>query len=269
MDQQSITVIDAFTQKPFAGNPAAVCILREPRSDAWLQAIAREMNLSETAFLWPLAQATYRLRWFTPKIEVKLCGHATLASAHLIWEQNIEPVTSLLKFETLSGTLTAQYHESGWIGLDFPSNPAEECACPPELRESLQVEPLYCARYESGYLVEVADKDALLAIQPDFNLMLRSGFGRAIVTSRAEPSEPYDFVSRFFAPDAGINEDPVTGSAHCILGPYWAWKLGKRELLAFQASERGGELRLTVGDARTILRGQAVTVLRGQLTVGG
>jgi predicted PhzF superfamily epimerase YddE/YHI9 len=268
MDQQSITVIDAFTQKPFAGNPAAVCILKEPRSDAWLQTIAREMNLSETAFLWPLAQATYRLRWFTPKIEVKLCGHATLASAHLIWERNIEPIASLLKFETLSGTLTAQYHESGWIALDFPSRPAEECACPPELRESLQVEPLYCARHESTYLVEVDGKDALLAIQPDFNLMLRTGFGRAIVTSRAAPSEPFDFVSRFFAPDAGINEDPVTGSAHCILGPYWAWKLGKRELMAFQASGRGGELRLTVGDTRTILRGQAVTVLKGQLAVG-
>ena len=269
MDQPGITVIDAFTQKPFTGNPAAVCIVKEPRNDAWLQAVAREMNLSETAFLWPLAQSTYRLRWFTPKIEVKLCGHATLASAHLLWEQNIEPVASLLKFETLSGTLTAQYQGSGWIALDFPSGPAKECACPPELRASLQVEPLYCGRYESTYLVEVADKDVLLAIQPDFNSMLRTGFGRSIVTSRAAPSEPYDFVSRFFAPDAGINEDPVTGSAHCILGPYWASKLGKRELLAFQASERGGELRLTVGDTRTILQGQAVTVLRGHLAIDG
>lgn len=225
------------------------------------------MNLSETAFLLPEGEGVYRLRWFTPKIEVKLCGHATLASAHVLWTEGYAPVSQLLYFETLSGRLTAERKEDGWIALDFPSLPVTETACPPELRQALQIEPLFAAKTPSTYLVEVANRTALLGIKPDFGLMLRSGCGRVIVTCQADPGDQYDFYSRFFAPDAGIDEDPVTGSAHCALAPYWAKKLGKNELHAFQCSERGGELRLLVREDRTVLQGRAVVVLKGQFLV--
>ena len=268
MDLQSITVVDAFTQVPFAGNPAAVCILKKRRPDAWMQAVAKEMNLSETAFLLPQNEGSYQLRWFTPKVEVKLCGHATLASAHILWEEGYVPETETLRFETLSGILTTERLESGWIALNFPSQTVTESACPNELRQALHVEPTFVVGNGAVLLVEVASKEVLLGIDPDFDLLLRSGCGRVIVTCRAQPHEPYDFFSRFFAPDAGINEDPVTGSAHCVLGPYWAERLGRTDLKAFQASERGGELRLSIRGNRTILQGRAVTVLRGNLLAG-
>jgi PhzF family phenazine biosynthesis protein len=262
MDVQPITVVDAFTSVPFAGNPAAVCILKQEQSVAWMQSVANEMNLSETAFLLPQGENVYRLRWFTPKLEVKLCGHATLASAHVLWEEGL--TSGPLHFETLSGRLAAEQKEDGWIGLNFPSKVATESVCPLELIQGLGVKPTFTAKYDSGFLVEVANKEVLLGMHPDFGLLVESGCGRAIVTCKAGAGDEYDFFSRFFAPDAGINEDPVTGSAHCVLGPYWAKKLGKNELHAFQCSERGGELRLSIQGDRTVLQGRAVIVLKGQ-----
>ena len=268
MDVQPITVVDAFTTVPFAGNPAAVCVLKQEQSAAWMQSVANEMNLSETAFLLPQGENVYRLRWFTPKVEVKLCGHATLASAHVLWEEG-QASLAPLHFETLSGRLTAEQGEEGWIALNFPSQSVTESGYPPELRQGLGAEPVFVAKYDSGFLVEVANKKVLLGIQPDFGLLVQNGCGCIIVTCRAEPGNEYDFFSRFFAPDAGIYEDPVTGSAHCVLGPYWAKKLGKNELRAFQCSERGGELRLSVQGERTVLQGRAVTILKGQVLPRG
>jgi PhzF family phenazine biosynthesis protein len=269
MDLQPITVVDAFTNVPFAGNPAAVCVLKQERSAAWMQSVATEMNLSETAFLLSEGDNVYRLRWFTPKVEVKLCGHATLASAHLLWEEGQAEGSKPLHFETLSGRLTAEQKEEGWIAMNFPSRFATESDAPSELRQGLGVEPLFAAKYDSGFLVEVANKEVLLGIKADFGRLVQSGCGGVIVTAQAQSGDEYDFFSRFFAPDAGINEDPVTGSAHCVLGPYWAKKLGKDELRAFQCSERGGELRLSVQGERTVLQGRAVTVLKGQFLARG
>ena len=263
MDVQPITIVDAFTSVPFAGNPAAVCVLKQEQSAAWMQSVASEMNLSETAFLLSEGENVYRLRWFTPKVEVTLCGHATLASAHVLWEEG--QAAAPLHFESLSGRLTAEQQGEGWISLNFPSKFVTESICPPELRQGLGTEPVSVAKYDSGFLVEIANKEVLAGIHPDFGLLVRSGCGRVIVTCKAETGQKYDFFSRFFAPDAGINEDPVTGSAHCVLGPYWAKKLGKNDLRAFQCSERGGELRLSVQGERTVLQGRAVTVLKGQL----
>jgi PhzF family phenazine biosynthesis protein len=275
MNVQPVTVVDAFTSVPFAGNPAAVCVLKQEESTEWMQSVAKEMNLSETAFLLSAAENVYRLRWFTPKVEVELCGHATLASAHVLWEEG-QTSPAPLHFETLSGRLTAERKEEGWIALNFPSRPVRhsqdgeggsvtETAGLPELRKALGVEPVFVGTYESGFLVEVANKKVLLGIQPDFALLVQSGCGRVIVTCKAESGDEYDFFSRFFAPDAGINEDPVTGSAHCALAPYWAEKLGRNELRAFQCSERGGEVRLSFQGERTVLQGRAVTMLKGQL----
>jgi PhzF family phenazine biosynthesis protein len=264
MDVQPITVVDAFTSVPFAGNPAAVCVLKQEESAEWMQSVAKEMNLSETAFLLSEGENVYRLRWFTPKVEVKLCGHATLASAHVLWEEG-QASAAPLHFETLSGRLTAEQKQEGWIALNFPSKSVTEFVCPPELRQGLGAETAFVAKYDSGFLVEVANKKVLLGIQPDFGLLVQSGCGRVIVTCKAEIGDEYNFFSRFFAPDAGINEDPVTGSAHCVLAPYWAKKLGQNELHAFQCSERGGELRLSVQGERTVLQGRAVTVLKGEL----
>ena len=268
MDVQPITVVDAFTSVPFAGNPAAVCVLKQEASAEWMQSVAKEMNLSETAFLLAEGKSVYRLRWFTPRVEVKLCGHATLASAHVLWEE-AQASAAPLHFETLSGRLTAEQKEEGWIALNFPSKSVTESGCPPELRKGLASEPVFVAKYDSdsGFLVEVANKKVLLAIEPDFGLLVQSGCGRVIVTCKAESGDEYDFFSRFFAPDAGINEDPVTGSAHCVLAPYWAKKLGKNELHAFQCSERGGELWLSIQGERTVLQGRAVTMLKGDLLV--
>jgi PhzF family phenazine biosynthesis protein len=265
MDVQPITVVDAFTSVPFAGNPAAVCVLKQAESAEWMQSVAKEMNLSETAFLTSEGENLYRLRWFTPKVEVKLCGHATLASAHVLWTEGQASSAGPLHFDTLSGTLTAEQKEEDWIALNFPSKSVWESAWLPELSQGLGAEPAFVAKYDSGFLVEVANKKVLLGIQPDFSLLVRSGCGRVIVTCKAETEDKYDFFSRFFAPDAGINEDPVTGSAHCVLAPYWAKKLGRTELNAFQCSERGGELRLSVQGDRTVIQGHAVTILKGQL----
>jgi PhzF family phenazine biosynthesis protein len=259
--------VDAFTDKPFGGNPAAVCLLGSPRDERWMQSVAREMNLSETAFLSPSGDG-YDLRWFTPTTEVDLCGHATLASAHALWESGRLASDSPARFRTKSGLLTCQ-RRGTWIEMDFPSTPPEDWNPPAGLLDALGVRTLNTARSRFDWLVEVASEAEVRAARPDFGLLKRVEARGVIVTSRAAPGgsavRPVDFVSRFFAPAAGIDEDPVTGSAHCCLAPYWRQRLGRDEMVGWQASARGGEVCVKVVGERVLLSGQAVTVLRGEL----
>jgi predicted PhzF superfamily epimerase YddE/YHI9 len=258
----AIVQVDAFTDKPFAGNPAAVCILPAQRDERWMQDVAREMNLSETAFLHPENEG-YRLRWFTPTVEVALCGHATLASAHVLWEGGHLAPSTLARFHTKSGLLTAE-RRGAWIELDFPAAVAAPAAPPPGLLEALQVQPAAVGRSRFDYLVEVDSEETVRRVTPDFTALRRIDTRGIMVTSRAS-TPGFDFVSRFFAPASGIDEDPATGSSHCTLAPYWSKRLGKTEFVAFQASPRGGVVRARVQGDRVILGGQAVTVLRGEL----
>jgi PhzF family phenazine biosynthesis protein len=258
----TIIQVDAFTNKPFAGNPAAVCVLPAPREEEWMQAVASEMNLSETAFLHKEGDG-YRLRWFTPAKEVDLCGHATLASAHVLWERGSTPEDKTIRFLTRSGELTAS-KQGDWIELDFPAEPEEPTKAPANLVEALEVKPLYTGKNRFDYLVEVDSEKSLRRLQPNFILLAKVHTRGIIVTSRSHSPE-YDFVSRFFAPAVGINEDPVAGSAHCCLGPFWGKRFGKRDLIGYQASARGGMVRVRLGEKRVYLGGQAVTVLRGEL----
>ncbi len=254
--------VDAFASKPFSGNPAAVCLLPEACDASWMQQVAAEMNLSETAFLYPKGEV-YHLRWFTPVCEVDLCGHATLASAHVLWEEKHVDSETAIQFETRSGVLRAEKIETG-IQIDFPAE-AEQCVdAPLELLEALNVEALYLGKTRFDYLIEVESETVLRAIQPDFRALKRVAMRGVIVSSRASHAD-YDFVSRFFAPAAGIDEDPVTGSAHCVLGPYWEKRMGKKELTAYQASARGGRLKVRCQGERVFLEGEACTVLRGKL----
>lgn len=256
-----VTQVDAFTDQPFAGNPAAVCLLPEARPAEWMQAVAAEMNLSETAFLLKQADG-YELRWFTPTVEVNLCGHATLASAHVLWETGELREARQARFHTRGGLLTAD-RRGAWIELDFPAKREEPAPAPPGLVEALGVEPIYTGRNQFDYLVEGEREEAVRALRPNFGLLANLGVRGVIVTGQGSP--PYDFVSRFFAPGSGIDEDPVTGSAHCCLGPFWSARLGKTDFLAYQASPRGGVVRVRLDGDRVILGGQAVTVLRGEL----
>lgn len=256
--------VDAFTDRPFSGNPAAVCVLEHSHDDAWMQLLAREMNLSETAFIWPEGGG-YRLRWFTPKIEVALCGHATLATAHVLWEAGLADRGRPIAFETKSGRLTAALvgHR---IELDFPLTPVEPSAEPAGLADALGVSPLYVARSRFDYLVEVDSEQTLRRMKPDFRRLAAVEARGVIVTSDSARSE-FDFVSRFFAPAAGVDEDPVTGSAHCCLADFWGRRLGKAAMVAWQASERGGCVRMRVVGDRVFLGGQAVTIVRGRLAI--
>jgi len=256
--------VDAFTDTPFCGNPAAVCILPEPREDNWMQNVAREMNLSETAFVVE-AKDGYDLRWFTPSVEVDLCGHATLASAHILWEQGFLEADEEINFHTKSGLLKATKN-APWIELDFPAKPPEGTTVPRELIKAIGVTPKYTGRNLFDYIIEVESEKVLRELQPDFQAIRQLNVRGVIVTCRAEQGN-YDFVSRFFAPGVGVNEDPVTGSAHCCLGPYWKERLNKEEFLAYQASARGGYLRVRVNGDRVTLGGKAITVLSGELIV--
>jgi PhzF family phenazine biosynthesis protein len=258
----SMTIVDAFTERPFAGNPAAVCLLEKEQPEAWLRNVAREMNQSETAFLLPEKDG-YRLRWFSPTIEIDLCGHATLASAHVLWEQGILESRREARFYTRSGLLTAVRKE-GWIELDFPAEPAEPAEVSICFEEILGVPAFLAGKNRMDYLVEVPDEESVTGMRPDFAALARLDCRGVIVTSRAAGRE-YDFCSRFFAPGAGIPEDPVTGSAHCCLGLCWGKKLGKRVLTGYQASARGGIVRVELDGERVKLLGKAVTVLRGEL----
>jgi PhzF family phenazine biosynthesis protein len=259
---QRIVQVDAFADRPFAGNPAAVCVLETPKDPAWMQAVALEMNLSETAFLAPEADG-YRLRWFTPTVEVDLCGHATLASAHVLWEDGHLPSDSPATFQTRSGRLSATMLD-GWITLDFPSKPVERAIDLEALATALDVRVVYSGMSRFDALIEVKSEEVLRGIIPDFVALEAVPARGVIVTARSDSPE-FDFVSRFFGPSAGVPEDPVTGSAHCVLGPYWAEKLGKTEMVGYQASARGGVVRVRLEGDRVLLRGKAVTVLRGEL----
>ncbi len=254
--------VDAFTDRPFTGNPAAICLLTDPQDAGWMQSVAQEMNLSETAFLQRHPNG-FLLRWFTPKVEVDLCGHATLASAHVLWEEGYLRPEEKAHFYTKSGLLVAE-RQGPWIELDFPSEPEEEASAPPNLIRALGVSPRYVGKNRLDYLVEVASEEVLRSLKPDYTLLETVAARGVIVTSLASSSK-FDFVSRFFAPRAGIPEDPVTGSAHCCLGPFWERRLKRNEFLAYQASSRGGTLRVRLGEGRVYLGGQAVTVLRGEL----
>jgi PhzF family phenazine biosynthesis protein len=258
--------VDAFTEKPFSGNPAAVCILPGPCSPTWMQNVAKEMNLSETAFLYKQEDG-FHLRWFTPVAEVDLCGHATLASAHILWETGLLNSKEQARFLTRSGLLMAEMREDQ-IELNFPANPDEPASAPPGLLEALGITPQYVGRSKFDYLIEVNSEESVRKIRPDFTLLKTVPVRGISVTSLAT-SPGYDFISRFFAPRVGVNEDPVTGSVHCTLGPFWSKKLGKNEFIAYQASERGGVLRIRVAGDRVYLGGRAVTILRGELIDDG
>ena len=255
--------VDAFTDRPFAGNPAAVCVLTESRDAAWMQNVAAEMNLAETAFLLKQADL-FNLRWFTPTIEVDLCGHATLASAHVLWEAGYLKPDQPARFSTRSGLLTCE-RKGDWIEMDFPAEPEEKTSPPPSLEKALGITARYVGKNRFDYLVEVDSEDTVRKLKPNCALLGEIPTRGVIVTSRAS-SPGFDFVSRFFAPRAGIPEDPVTGSAHCSLGPFWKNRLHKDEFVAYQASLRGGVVRVRVAGNRVFLGGQAVTVLRGELT---
>ncbi len=254
--------VDAFTDRPFAGNPAAVCLLPGLRDDRWLQGVAAEMNLSETAFLLPRSDG-FQLRWFTPAVEVSLCGHATLAAAHVLWETQRLAATEPARFHTHSGLLTAERRGDD-IWLDFPSRPATPCEDEHGLAAALGVRPVWVGKNGLDYLVEVASEAAVRRLQPDIAQLAALPVRGVIVTSRADGSG-CDFVSRFFAPGVGVAEDPVTGSAHCCLAPFWGQRFGKVDLVGHQVSARGGVVRVGVRGDRVLLGGRAVTMLRGEL----
>src|SRR5690348_12510171 len=258
-----IVTVDAFTSVPFAGNPAAVCVLPEARPDEWMRSVAREMNLSETAFLVP-RNGDFDLRWLTPAVEVALCGHATVASAHVLWQDGHLAEGKQARFHTRSGLLTAD-RRGEWIELDFPVKIAEDAEPPAELLPALGMSaPLTVARNQFDYLVEIESEAELRALKPDHTTLRKIPVRGVIVTARSTTPE-FDFVSRFFAPGSGIDEDPVTGSAHTALGPYWGKKLGKTEMTGYQASARGGVVRVRLNGERIFLAGQAVTVMQASL----
>jgi PhzF family phenazine biosynthesis protein len=259
----AIIQVDSFTDRPFAGNPAAVCLLARARDERWMQDVAREMNLSETAFLVQKDE-DFDLRWFTPTVEVDLCGHATLASAHVLWEEGHLTPDQPARFHTRSGVLGA-VKKAAWIEMDFPATPAEPVARLEALESALGVKAKYTGRPRFDYLIEVESEAEVRELKPDFSELRQLKVRGVIVTSRASGSG-YDFVSRFFAPGSGIDEDPVTGSAHCCLGPFWRERLGRDDLVGYQASARGGFVRTRCVGDRVRISGQAVTVLRGELT---
>lgn len=254
--------VDAFTDRPFAGNPAAVFVLSDARSEPWMQDVAREMSVSETAFLVPGADG-YQLRWFTPTVEVDLCGHATLASAHVLWEGGHLAPDAEARFHTRSGLLTAR-RLLGWIVMDFPSEPPAPAPAPAGLAEALGAHPRWVGKNRMYYLLEVADEDAVRGLVPDYGKLVAATKDGVIVTARGA-GDGFDFISRFFAPALGVPEDPVTGSAHCALAPYWAKRIGKQDMVGLQASARSGVVRVRLTGERVILAGQAVTVLEGEL----
>ena len=255
--------VDAFAEKPFQGNPAAVCLLDDVRSADWMQSVAGEMNLSETAFVRK-TEEDYTLRWFTPTMEVELCGHATLASAHVMWSEGVVKKSELIRFHTRSGVLTCT-RAQGAIELDFPAILIAERVPPAGLLEALGVQPSFIGTSQ-GYILLIVDSEAVVRdLKPNFNV-LRSVLGiRGLIVSSLSTNPQFDFISRFFAPGCGVDEDPVTGSAHCCLAPFWSKRLGKSTMTAFQASHRGGIVQVRILNERVILGGTAITVLRGEL----
>lgn len=257
-----VVQVDAFTAVPLAGNPAAICVLPAFPEAAWMQRVAREMNVSETAFLVRRGD-DFELRWFTPTVEVDLCGHATLAAAHVLWEEGHLPSDREARFHTRSGLLTAE-RRADWIEMDFPAERAEPVPAPAELVDALRVAPTWTGRNRLDWLIAVRDAAAVRAVAPDFGRVARVTTRGVMVTAPGDDGV-HDFVSRFFAPAAGVDEDPVTGSAHCALAPFWAERLDRSELTGQQVSARGGVVRVRMAGERVRLLGQAVTVLRGEL----
>ena len=259
---QLIYQVDSFTDRAFSGNPAGVCLLPDPAPVEWMQNVAREMNLSETAFLVRQTNG-FKLRWFTPAAEVRLCGHATLASAHILWQTGVLAPGEQARFHTLSGLLTAR-QRADWIEMDFPARPPQAVQPPAGLAEALGTIFQYVGRDTDNYLVELESEAAVRTLKPDITALAKLPVRGTIVTARATDSR-FDFVSRFFAPAVGVSEDPVTGSAHCCLTPYWAGKLGKTEMTAYQVSARGGIVQVCLAGTRVLLSGQAVTVMKCDL----
>ncbi|HUP59107.1 MAG TPA: PhzF family phenazine biosynthesis protein [Thermoanaerobaculia bacterium] len=257
--------IDAFASEPFRGNPAAVCMLEAERDEQWMQSVAAEMNVSATAFPVPRDDG-FALRWFTPVGEIPLCGHGTLAAAHALWEEKILAHDEPARFHTKAGPLTAT-RAGELIELDFPAIAEESVEPPPGLLDALGVTAaIHVGKNRLDYLVEVESDDIVRKLTPDHARLSRIVPRGVIVTSRATGDE-FDFVSRFFAPAAGLPEDPVTGSSHCCLAPYWSARLGKDAMVAFQASARGGVVHVRVAGDRVKIAGRARTVLRGELVV--
>jgi PhzF family phenazine biosynthesis protein len=258
-------LVDAFTDRPFAGNPAAVCLPDTARDAAWMQAAASEMNQAETAFLRPRPDGDWDLRWFTPTVEVELCGHATLASAHVLWETGRAPAANPVRFHTQSGVLTCT-KRGDRVEMDFPAEPATAVQAPAEEAFALGAAPAFVGRNRMDMLVVLNSAAEVRRLAPDLGQVAKIKARGVIVTARAD--EPgFDFVSRFFAPQSGVAEDPVTGSAHCCLGPYWRGVLGKDELVGRQVSKRGGTVAVRVAGDRVILGGSAVLVVEGKLNV--
>ena len=257
--------VDSFAHRPFTGNPAAVCILEQAQDDAWMQGVALDMNLSETAFLLKVREG-WNLRWFTPGAEVDLCGHATLASAHILFAYGYETQDATIRFHTLSGELQVS-KQKDWLCMDFPAEPASKATAPTGMLESLGCKAVFVGKNRMDYLIEVESEEVLLKLDPDYRSLKTIPVRGIIVTCRASEGKDYDFASRFFGPAVDVDEDPVTGSAHCCLAPYWSEKLGQKKLLGYQASARGGYVRTTVSGDRVLLEGQALTVLEGNLLV--
>jgi PhzF family phenazine biosynthesis protein len=266
---QTIVCVDSFTNRAFAGNPAAVCLLSSPASERWMQHVAAEMNLSETAFVHPDEQpGVFRLRWFTPRVEVDLCGHATLAAAHVLWEEKLLRAADPARFQTRSGLLTAVRRDN-WIELDFPAEPAKTTIDDPaeldRIGLALNGPVVSACRNRFDLLVELANEPTVRSLRPDIARVATFPVRGIIATSLSSVAE-FDFVSRFFAPQVGVDEDPVCGSAHCFLAPFWAARLGRNSLTAHQVSNRGGVIKVRLEGDRVALIGQAVTVLKGELT---
>ncbi|MAF51767.1 MAG: PhzF family phenazine biosynthesis protein [SAR202 cluster bacterium] len=257
-----IYTVDAFTAGPFKGNPAGVCLLDAPAEVEWMQAVAREMNLSETAFLLRRDDGI-DLRWFTPAVEVDLCGHATLASSHILWETGVLATRQQARFHTRSGLLTASRNNE-LIEMDFPADPTRPSEAPAELLDALGAPPTSVHQSRHHYLFDMGSEEAVRSLQPDFAALARNADFGVIVTCASESAE-YDFVSRFFAPAVGIDEDPVTGAAHCCLSPFWSERLGSDSLVGYQASARGGVVRVKSAGDHVLLGGEAVTVMKGEL----
>lgn len=254
----NIQTVDAFTDKPFSGNPAGVCVMEEFLDEKLMQKIAFEMNLSETAFLEKRDDGSYNLRWFTPEAEVDLCGHATLASSHIIWETGKEDKSSTLQFHTRSGVLKANY-KNGEIELNFPAIESDQADIPEGLTKALGVKPVSNHKTQWYYIAELDSEETVRNVKPDFDMLESLDTWGTIITAKASTAG-YDFVSRFFAPLKGVKEDPVTGSAHCALGPYWMKKIGKNSFKAYQASKRGGDIGVRVEEERIFLTGKGVTM---------
>lgn len=256
--------VDAFTARPFAGNPAAVVLLETERDATWMQAVAAEMNLSETAFIRALSNGEFDIRWMTPTVEVDLCGHATLAAAHVIFEMGRARET--IRFRSRSGLLSARRHGKK-IELDLPAKP--ECPvspAPDDLLRALPSRALYVGKNEFDYIVELESDQAVRDLRPDFPLLKQLGVRGIVVTSAAKPGADYDFISRGFFPGSGVDEDPVTGSAHCMLAPYWQPRLNRSILTGYQASRRGGYVECEIAGDRVLLRGEALTIFEGKLS---